>query len=114
MSTQIEQIELGAAPNDKTGTPLRNGGAIINENTTKLFNLSNKIDEGKMHVFKYPANTSITAIEQKDYIEGIIESEGVKYFIKAQYNTGPDDDFGTASGFFNNGSYYTLNFTELN
>ena len=114
MSTTITPINIGAAPNDNTGDKIRNGGDIINQNTVKLFNLSNKIDEGKLNVWKYPGNFDITVnVQQKDLVEGIIESAGIKYFIKAQYNTGSDTDFGTVGGFFNDGSYNTISFDQL-
>jgi len=114
MSTTTTPIGLGAAPNDGNGDPLRTGGQTINANTIKLLNLSNKIDEGKLNVWKYPGNTDITVnVEQNDIVQGIIESAGTKYFIKSQYNTGPDSDFGTLAGDFNDGSYKTLEYTEL-
>jgi hypothetical protein len=114
MSTTTTPIGLGVAPNDGNGDPLRNGGETINANTVKLFNLSNKIDEGKIAVWKYPGNTDITVtVQQNDVVTGIIESAGIKYFIKAQYNTGPDTNFGTIGGFFNDGSYNTISFDEL-
>ena len=51
MPTTTQPINVGLAPNDNTGDPIRTGGQIINENTLKLFNLSNKIDETKVQVF---------------------------------------------------------------
>ena len=113
MSTTITAINVGTAPNDNTGDPLRNGGQIINENTTKLFNLSNKIDEGKMHVFKYTGNVDISIIQQNDIVTGIIVVSGTTYFIKAQYNTGDTSIFGTEANDFNDGSYKTFEYTNL-
>lgn len=114
MSTAISPINVGTAPNDKTGSKIRTGGQIINENTTKLFNLSNKIDEGKMSIFKYTGNTDISAIEIKDLVSGIIVEGANKYFVKGQYKgTGSVDDFGTAANDFEDGSYYMLDYLEL-
>ena len=112
--TTLEQINIGAAANDNTGDPIRTGGQKINNNTIKIGNLLNKIDISLLQVFKYPGNTDVTVtVQQKDIVQGIIESVGVKYFIKAQYNTGLDTDFGTVGGFFMDGSYNTISFDEL-
>ena len=112
--TTLEQINVGTSANDNTGDPIRTGGQKINNNTTKIGNLLNKIDIGLIQVFKYPGNSNVTVnVQQKDIVTGIIESAGVKYFIKAQYNTGLDTDFGTVGGFFNDGSYNTISFDEL-
>lgn len=113
MSTTTSNINLGTSPNDGTGDPIRDGGQIINDNTLKLFNLSNKIDEGKLQIYKYPGNTDISTTQQNDFVSGIIVSGGVKYFIKAQYNTGSLTDFGTEANGFNDGSYITLDYINL-
>ena len=113
MSTTTQQINLGTTPNDNTGDPLRDGGAIINANTTKLFNLSNKIDEGKMHVFKYTGNVDIAIIEINDIVTGIIEVTGSKYFVESQYNGGVATDFGTEANDFSDGSYTTFKYRIL-
>ena len=113
MSTTTTPINLGTSPNDNTGDPLRNGGQTINENTLKLFNLSNKIDETLLQIYKYPGNTDITTTQQNDVVTGIIDVGGSKYFIKAQYNTGLLTDFGTVANDFNDGSYKTFEYTNL-
>ena len=114
MSTTTTPIDVGTSPNDNTGDPLRTGGQIINENTTKLFNLSNKIDEGKMHVHKYTGNTDISIIEQNDFVSGIVEDGANKFFVESQYNTGDTSVFGTEAGDFNDGSYITFKYRKLN
>ena len=112
-NTTLETIGLGAAPNDDTGDPIRTGGQKMNSNFGKLFDITNRIEEGLLTVYRYPGNPNIAFVEQKDLVQGIIEVSGTKYFIKAQYNTGDISDFGTPAGFFNNGSYNTISFDEL-
>ena len=113
MNTTLEELNIGLAPNDGQGDKIRPGGEIIKDNFTKLFNITNRIEEGLLTVYRYPGNPNIAAIEQKDVVEGIIEEGGFKYKIEAQYNTGDISDFGTAAGFFNDGSYNTSNFRQL-
>lgn len=107
MSTTTSNINLGTSPNDGTGDPIRDGGQIINDNTLKLFNLSNKIDEGKIGVYKYPGNTDISTVQQNDPVSGIVEDGGQKYFIFAKYNTGSLTNYGTEANKFQDGSYIT-------
>lgn len=113
MSTTTQQINIGTTPNDDTGDKIRAGGDIINQNTTKLFNLSNKIDDGKLHIFKFPGNTDISQIEQDDLINGIVTVATKKYFIESQYVTGDVAIFGTEAGGFNDGSYKTFKYRIL-
>lgn len=112
-NTALEQLGLGAAPNDNNGDKIRPGGQKINDNFTKLFNITNRIEEGLLTVYRYPGNPNVAVVEQKDVVKGIIESAGIKYLIEAQYNTGDIPNFGTVGGFFKDGSYNTISFTEL-
>jgi len=112
--TTLEQINVGAAPNDDTGDSIRNGGIKVNANTTKIGNLLNKIDVDKLQVFKDMDGTGdIANIEQNDVVRGIIKVTGIKYFIFAKYNTGDALDFGTVANDFNDGSYKTYEYTIL-
>ena len=106
MATTLEQINVGAAPNDDTGDKIREGGIKINNNTTKIGNLLNKIDEGKVQVFKDVGGPGDVAnIAQDDVIRGIIEVAAVKYFIFAKYSgVGLVTDYGTVANDFNDGS----------
>ncbi len=112
--TTTTPIDIGIAPNDGNGDPIRTGGDIINDNTLKLFNLSNKVDNAKMQVFKYPTNSDISTTEQNDFVHGIVVDGLDKYFIEAQYNTGSITDFGTVAGNFNDGSYVTFKYRKIN
>ncbi|MEK0369749.1 MAG: hypothetical protein QQN55_01140 [Nitrosopumilus sp.] len=114
MSTTTDPINVGTAPNDDTGDKIRTGGQIINANTVKLFNLSNKIDEGKMSIFKYTGNVDISIIQQKDVVSGIVEDGANKFFIESQYVTGDVSLFGTEAGNFNDGSYKNYKYRKLN
>lgn len=111
--TVITPINVGTAPNDTTGDPLRTGGILLNSNLSKLKDLTQVTEFGCLSIFKYDGNTDITQVEQKDVVETIITVATIKYFIKAQYNTGDPTIFGTEAGLFNDGSYNTIEFDEL-
>lgn len=115
MSTTLEELNIGLAPNDDTGDRIRPGGQIIKDNFTKLFNLSNKIDIGKLQIYKdIDGPGDITQISQDDVIQGIIKVSAVKYFIFAKYSgVGLVTDFGTVANDFNDGSYLTYEYTIL-
>ncbi len=111
--TVITPIDVGTTPNDNTGDPLRNGGILLNSNLSKLHDLTKVIEFGNSSIWKYDGNVDITQVEQKDVVEAVITVATVKYLIKAQYNTGDPTNFGTAAGFFQDGSYNTISFTQL-
>lgn len=113
--TTLEQINVGAAPNDNTGDKIRDGGIKINTNTTKIGNLLNKIDIGKVEVFKdVDGPGDIANIAQDDVIQGIIKVSGIKYFIFSKYSgVGSVTDYGTVANDFNDGSYKTYEYTIL-
>ena len=108
-----EPIDIGLAPNDGQGDPIRSGGEIINDNTLKLYNLSNKVQANFMQIFKHPNNGDIEIVEQNDVVNGIIGYLGELFFVETQYNSGNINDFGTLAGNFNDGSYITYKYRKL-
>ena len=112
--TTLDAINIGAAPNDNTGDPIRDGGQKINSNQVKLLALTKIIEFGNLQIYKFEGNANINDVELKDIVIGIINSAGVRYFIKAQYEIAVDPtDFGTVGGLFNDGNYKTLTYQNI-
>ena len=64
-----QNINLGAAPNDGTGTPLRDGGDIINDNFTELYDVAGwaNYQDGETT----PATQTISTTPSKLLIDGL-------------------------------------------
>ena len=68
--TTLETINVGAAPNDGNGDPLRDGGIKANSNFDKLFVLARVVQDTTLQVHKGPGNSDINTLESGDLITG--------------------------------------------
>lgn len=72
--TNLETVNIGTVPNDKTGDPLRNGGEKINNNFIKLDKVRRIVFQGETQIYKGKQNgvdnVSIDNVEPGDVCTG--------------------------------------------
>ena len=68
--TILESLDLGAAPDDGNGDPLRPGGVKINSNFDKMYVLARVVQETTLQVYKGSGNADINNLEAGDIIRG--------------------------------------------
>jgi hypothetical protein len=98
-----QTINLGASPNDNTGTPLRDGGDIINDNFTELYDayLDNKI------VVKQASDFGTIDSTKEYFLDGIIDMGAVSIEIPSGGINIKGYDFNT-SGLTSSENAYTM------
>lgn len=98
-----QTINLGTTPNDGTGTPLRDGGDIINDNFTELYNtyLDNRI------VVKQASDFGTIDSSKEYFLDGVIDMGAVSIEIPSGGINIKGYDFNT-SGLTSSENAYTM------
>lgn len=68
--TELQEINLGAGPDDGTGDNIRAGGEKIKANFTELDKRTKRVEFGTLQIFKAQGNT-LTTLENGDKFKGL-------------------------------------------